>query len=534
MRGPPLFAVIIFALAVCIPVGCGKKAAPAPAGDDAAAAPPAPTPTPKPVPPDPRPDDGITPLFPFGKHPTDPAAGKGNEPAPKVDVPTPVPDPVPPPKVVPDPNPQGKKDPPKDPVPPPVPPPVDPKLPPPKVDDKDKKEPMKQGSAIVWPTEIGGKDAKAYLKDLSDPDPAVRVIALQTLPLFGPAAKKTTTPDGKLTYGKAVLVRMSGETESDPWVRLEAFKLVLLNGFEDEADMRAAVLLLGKIADGNPSLRLQAIKALAVFGPRGEPAVPFIVGGQCVNDPSYETRRALAETLGIIGTDEKTGPSPKALACLVNVLIHDKSAAVRLDAMQALVLLGPPNHKTMVPDPKDRTKMVEVHVPDQAAAKKYLDAVKRRLAPYAPKPGEPKTNDTGVAESNKQVEIWARVVLMRFDPADEVNKENLDAITKYLKGTDYAAKVQALFVLGLLGEYGARRIDDVIRELADDDPYIVYAALTALAKMGEKAKPAIPDIEKLRDRGKTEEEKKYYVMIADEAIKVIKDPPKAPDPKEKK
>ena len=531
MRGTRTFAIIISGLMVCAFIGCGKKKNSG--GDDpTAAVTPAPTPTPQPAPPGPQPNDGTTPsnngFFPIGLLPMDPMNGTVEPPVPKVD-PTPMVPPVIPKDPLP--KPDDKKDPPMPPVPMVVPPGVDPKLPPPKVDDK--KDPMKVGSVFVWPTEIGGKDAKGYIKDLSDPDPAIKVIALQTLPLFGPTVKKASAPDGKttdgkITYGKAVLARMNGETESDPWVRLAAFELVTRMGyFEDDLDPKEAVRILGVCAQGNPALRPQAVQTLGAFGSRGEPSVQYLIGGPVLADPSYQTRLYIATTLGQIGIDEKTGPNPRALNCLVNVLIHDKSVAVRLEAMQALVVLGPPHHKESVPNLKIPGKKIERMIIDTVATKPYIDAVKKRLAPHVPKAGET-LNATGVVEPNKQVEIWARVVLMRFDPVDEVNKENLDGVTKYIKGPELGPKIQGMYVLGMLGEIGARRIDDVVRELANEDPYIVYNAATALAAMGPAAKPAIPELEKLKMRGKDEDEKKYYTMLADEAIKAIKDPPKAP------
>lgn len=531
MRGPRTFAIILFTC--LISVGCGKKTPPA-GEEPVATATPTPAQTPTPVQPAPQPDNGTTPpnkgLFQGGNlFPPDPMNLKLDPPMPMVN---PVPMPMPPQPKDPLPKPDDKKDPPQPPVPMVVPPAVDPKLPQPKKED-DKKEPPKQGSVIVWPTEVGGRPAKEYIKDLSDPDPSIRVIALQMLPLFGPSVKKATTPDGKITYGKALLARMNGMTESDPWVRLSAFDLVSQLGFEEDLDVREAVRLLGVIAEGNAALRSQAVQTLASFGTRGETSVQYLVGGPVLADPSYQTRRTIAETLGVIGLDEKTGPSPKALHCLTSVLIHDKSVVVRLEAMQALVKLGPPHHKESVVDLKDPTKKIERLIIDPVAAKPYIDAVKKRLAPHVPKPGET-LNATGVVEPNKQVEIWARVVLMRFDPKDEVNKENLDGVAKYIKGSEYGPKIQGIAVLGLMGEIGARRIDDVIRELTNEDPYVVFTAVTALVQMGTAAKPAIPELEKLKMRGKDADEKKYYTSLADEAIKAIKDPPKAPDPKEKK
>ncbi len=525
MRCPQAITLACSGLFVVAFAGCGQKQ---PAADEPTAEV-NPTPKPRPAPApveDPNPTDPTTPkgAFPFQVPGiTDPAPIEPTpmEPMPVEPTPTGV-------AVAPAPR---EADPMQEPK--PVGPLVvqpDPKLPPPKPEDK--KDPPKEGSVIVWPKEVGGRNAQSFIKDMLDADPAIRVVALKTLPAFGPEVKKATTPDGKVTYGQALLARINGQTEKDPWVRLAAFETIAVLGFEEERDGKEAVRMLGIIAEGNPALRAQAVQTLATFGNRGEPSVQYLVGGPVLADPSFETRRSIAAALGLIGTDPKTGPNPRALNCLAGTLINDSSVAVRLEAMQALVMLGPPHHKGMVTDPMDPTKKIEIMVPDTPAAKKYLEAVRKRLAPHTPRPGEA-MNPTGVVEPNKQVEIWARVVMMRFDPADEINKENLDGIARYIKEEEVGPKIQALTVLGMLGDAGAKRIDDVVNALLSEDPYVVYTAATSLASMGTAAKPAIPALEQLRTRGKNEDEKKYYTMLADEAIKTIKDPPKSPMPGEK-
>src|SRR5439155_7177397 len=117
--------------------------------------------------------------------------------------------------------------------------------------DPDKKDPM-MGSVPTWPTEIAGRDAKAYVKDLFDLDPSVREIALRVLPNFGPPVKKATTPDGKITISKALLARMNPALERDPGVRLAAYVAASLIGFEDEADIKEAIRLLAITVDQAP------------------------------------------------------------------------------------------------------------------------------------------------------------------------------------------------------------------------------------------------------------------------------------------
>ena len=527
----PFTAAVVLAGLLAAQLGCGKKPKPD-AGQDAADATPAPAPTPAPKP---RPNDG----------PADPGGLLPGVHTPTTDGMTPQPDPKP----QPEPKQPEKKEPekkatePQQPekkepgVPMVVQPAADPKLPPPPKEAK-KEEPPKDPSMGTpvkepeWPREIDGRDAKSYLKDVYDPDPSIRVIALRTLPNFGPPVRKVSldTKD-KVTCGKALVSRMDPRQERDPGVRLAAYAAASAIGLEDEKDITEAIRLLAITVDqGYPGgqSRLQALQTLATIGPKADSAVATIVTPNVYTDPSFETRRSLAATLGQIGIDEKTGPNVRAINCLCSQLIKDDSAAVRLEAMQALVVLGPPVVKGTAPDPKTLGKTIDVYATDAKATEPFVKLIKARLAPSPKKGGE--APPTGLVEPNRQVEIWARVALMRFEPA-EINAENLDGIAKYIHGTDYGAKIQALAALGMLGDVGARRIDDVVKALAADDPTVVYGAVSALASMGPAGKPAIPELEKLKARGKTEDEKKYYKILSDEAIKAIKESDK---PKDKK
>lgn len=535
-RAIPTFRLLLASLfAAALLAGCSKK--PKPAEDDSADA------TPEPIrtsvqTQQPQGDGSapggfgtFIPVMPNGdgmNPPVEPMPTPMPMPSEQNPMPNPMPKPVVP--VPPDP-----KEPPK--VGPMLPPPVvqpNPALPapPPMSKESDKKDPpMPMGSLPKepeWPREIDGRDAKSYVKDIFDPDPSIRVIALRTLPGFGPTVKTATTPDGKITIGKALLSRMNHLIEKDPGVRLASYAAASEIGFEKEDDIKEAIRLLAITVDqgaaGGQS-RIQALQTLATLGPKAEAAIPYIIGQNVASDPSFETRRSLAATLGLIAYNEKTGPHPKALHCLTAYLIKDESVAVRLEAMQALVVLGPPIHKINVPDSKNPGKLIEVPATDAKTAEPFVRLIKMRLAPA--KKGE--NSATGLVEVNRQVEIWARVALMRFDEK-EIN-ENLDAITKYIHGSDRGGKIQALAALGMLGPVGARRIDDVVKALESDDPEVVFAAVSALVGMGPLAKPAIQFVEMLKGRGKTADEKKFYNALAEEAIKAIKESDKPPEKK---
>lgn len=408
-------------------------------------------------------------------------------------------------------------------------------LPPPPPTDTKPPEPKEKvtGSVkvIEWPKEINGKSIADFVRETVDLDPAVREAALRTLPAFGPAVRS----DAKAA--KAILARMESNKEGDPGVRAAAYEAAgavsLLVpgkvGFEDPHDTAEAIRLLTVAAEKGAkggATRLHAVQTLASFGPRAESAVPYLIGPpnseMPAGDPAYETRRSVATTLGQIGTHDQNGPSSKALHCLTDNLIKDRSAAVRLAAYQSIVLLGPP----LISQAGGKAPAQKGPAPkavDAKAVAGYIASIKQRLTPYKSQAGEKeKPSPTGLVERDKQVEIFARLALMRLDPK-ECNDQNLSAIARYIADTETAPKLQALSVLGMIGELGAKKIDDVVKALSQEDLRVVQAAVTSLVSMGQYAEPAIPAITKLKDRPGTKEEKEYWAKLSDEAVRMIKE-----------
>jgi hypothetical protein len=374
-----------------------------------------------------------------------------------------------------------------------------------------------------WPKEVAGKRVGDVIKAMSDPDPVVRESALRTVVHFGPPAfKAEVDKTGRSVLAQKVLQMM--EKEPDPNVRFAAYGVAATMGFEKDFEIKEAVRILRVAADqgaaGGPT-RFHAVQTLAVFGYRAEVAVQSLIGPPHF-DLSYETRRSVAAALGRIGVHEFTGPSHAALKCLTEKMLYDSCAVVRLEAMQAVVLLGPPlmpreKDKAAVPL-RDITNPNEFPRVDEKAVATYVLSIKKRIgAAKGSKDQEP----------DDQVDVWARMALIRLDPAKELNDENLTAVAKHLtaKGKDSVVKLQALQAFALLGEGALKKVNDVAAALADDDPAVVTAAAQALASMGPKAAAvAVPALEKLRGRGKEKEEKEYYTKLADEAIKAINMP----------
>ncbi len=414
--------------------------------------------------------------------------------------------------------------------------------------EPEKKEPDKKEPEFVWPTEINGKDIHAVVKNLDDSDPVVREFAATMLPSFGPPAQKGEA-------SKALVKRM--KEEKDPGVRIAVFTAVGKLQFENEGDNQEALRILAQVIDtGVPGGlgRLHAIQTVTMFGAKGERAITALTG-VAMNDPAYTTRQNIAIALGRVGFSETTGPNMKALTALADKLSTDPSAAVRMEATQSLMLLGPPwaavkkpAHFTLttqamkdlkealVPAPvlaklgavpnkgaqrvefeRDVGKvltadewnkfgeLITIHsrVPepdppiDTKAASSIIRLMRVRI-------GDPKTKPpTRGEEKDKQVEIWARVVLMRFDP-NEVNDENLDAIARYLSGSEIGVKLQALSAIKLVGEGAARKLPDVVRvmEAKDATNETLVASITAVAAMGAGAKPALPNLKKLLEEKK--------------------------------
>ena len=352
--------------------------------------------------------------------------------------------------------------------------------------ESDKKESDKKEPEYKWPTDINGKDINAWMKDMEDADPVNREFAARTLSAFGPPAQKGAV-------SKLLLKRMN--VERDPGVKLAVFAAVGQIAFDSEADNKEALRLLAIVVDtGAPggAGRLHAIQTIAAFGPKGEGGITALTG-TAVNDPAYETRKNIATALGRVGFNESTGPNMRALTALADRLSRDESAAVRMEALQSLMNLGPPWAEVKKAGDKARPPL------EMKSVEVIIRYMKYRVGDPKAKPPVP-----GL-ERDKQVEIWARLVLMSFDPK-EVNDDNLNAFARYLTGAEPGVKVQALNAMGICGELAAKKLNDVVRVLEEKNARLdqTVACLKVLAAIGAGAKPALPNLQKMLAEKKKE------------------------------
>jgi hypothetical protein len=360
----------------------------------------------------------------------------------------------------------------------------------------------------AWPQKIGDRDIKQWVADLNDPDPTIQEIAAKTLPQFGPDARRHAL--------RPLIAKVS---DSDPGVRVNAILAVGAIGVEDKEDVKLLVKQLRGCIDRTVAgsvIRIQAARALGAIGPDAHEAIPDLA--RLATDTAWETRGAAAEALGRVGQpvyDDKPGPdgqpvvkrpaSKVAMDKLATVMLKDASATVRLEAVHALLMLGPP----YTPNPDDYARVIQP----------YADAVAGRLRPY-------KAGDKDAGEKDEAVRVWLKLLGIMYD--DRQYSAFLSQIGQATGDRNPVVRVHALRALAVLGPGAKPAFGQVRDALKDADPQIVAAAIGTAAAMREAGRPLIPDLELIRQSSKYDDLKK----LAEAAIESLK-PGKVEPPKKK-
>lgn len=383
-------------------------------------------------------------------------------------------------------------------------------------DDMAKSKEGEKEKPFEWPKEIGGRKPEDYIKDLNDPDPHIRNVAYQTLPQFGPDVQSLA--GRPMVRGLEREFRTAPPAGGDTTVIVAAINAIATLGLANDADIKDACRVLGLLITESPNrtlYRQYAIPALAAFGKRAETGVTIITHADVLQDRSYEIRRLAAGALAHVGQDETRGPALRALEALTGTCIKDHSAAVRVEAFQSLVLLGPP----VKPRNPGETKPPEINK-EQAA--RFLSAMKAQLS----------------REKDQQVEAWARLAIMRFDPDKEINDKSLTELAQIIVKGNTMAKFHALNAISLLGERAERQLKTIVEALQNKEPVIVDAAVRALTAMPLAAKQVLPEL-KARLEARPEPYFHELLKIATKIIEEAKPPgtdnpsdPRAPLPKQ--
>lgn len=346
-----------------------------------------------------------------------------------------------------------------------------------------------------WPKEIGGKDLKGWLAELRDsPDAAVREAATKAIPMFGPGAR-----DEALV---PLLTAMRKET--DPGVKVNLLIVIGNIGPRNAEEGKKVVdplkIILSTSPQGSP-YKLHAARGIGNCAEYATEAIPELISA--MDDTSWETRRTVAQVLGIVGrpNEKRKSPHTGALNAVSKKIRTEKSAAVRLELVQAMVSMGPP----AVPNPNDYGKIVEP----------YLKMI----------------NDQLKDEKDKSVQVWLTVLLMLYDGM-QYTDSTINKIAIHVNGADPNARIAALRALGLFDEKAKTFLPVIVDALKNPDQFTVIEALNTLSALEMHARPALTDLEKFKAEAKDE----FIKSMVSATIDVImgKKPAVAPVPPPKK
>jgi HEAT repeat protein len=303
------------------------------------------------------------------------------------------------------------------------------------------------------PTEINGKNLQAWIKELKDTDPGVRERAAKTICNF----------DLDVAAREASSALIDALSDSDTAVRVNVLIALATVGVPDQQVPKAVAALTQRLQDQQAIVRLHAAVVLAHMDLEARSAIPDLIT-RSKDAAAFEIRKAAVHALGRIGAaDKKNQVDMRAAKALIEVFaggFADRSAEVRQEAVMALGVMG---------------------VPAQAADKQ-ANLTALRLA---------------FSDKDKAVAIWARVSYMAID---EVSEEHLAAICGFLKGKDFAARLEAVRALGTMGPKAKSKIADLFDQLSDKEPNMIAAAAWALGEMGNDAAKALPFLTELSQR----------------------------------
>lgn len=291
----------------------------------------------------------------------------------------------------------------------------------------------------------GGKSLPEWLRDFKNPDPSVRENAIRMVTQFGSISRE------------AVPALITALGEKDSGLRGNAVLALGMIGLDDKNMKNGVAALVKLLSDTQGIIRAQAATALGRQGPNAFAAIPELA--KLAKDPfSWEIRKAACYALGQVAMDPRNGPHPLAIGALVNAMT-DASAAVRLEAIMSLVVLGPPTPAAIGLK--------------QTAQLALLKALKDR---------------------EEAVVVWAHMGLMRMD---QVSKSEVAAIAKYLRSKDTSARSQAIRALATLGTEAVDCVPELETTAANDfEPVVIVGAMYALMHMGNEGKAALARLAK--------------------------------------
>jgi HEAT repeat protein len=332
------------------------------------------------------------------------------------------------------------------------------------------------------PTEYNGKTLKEWVAEIeysrANSDPGLRVRAIQAVQYF---EQEKASKEASASLIKCI-------SDPDTSIRVNSLIALAMIGVHPDSTRDALAALVKQIDDQQSIVRLYVVILLGEMDADARDAIPLLV--RRAQDPaSYEIRRAAVVALARVGAAEgKNQVDMKAvgiLRALISGQYADRSVEVRLAAVTALGLMGVPIN------PQDKAVMVSA-----------LEA--------------------GMKDSSKIIQIWSRVSLMKVDG---IKEEYLKELGQVLKGSDGAAKVEAIKAIGAVGPKAAKVcFKDVAELLHEKDLGLIVLATITLAEWGDVSTDAVPMLKKLHDSKDTDERIKPILKEAMDRIQGKKKP----------
>ncbi len=392
----------------------------------------------------------------------------------------------------------------------------------PKTDDKSV-EGLQAAIAAVGKVAVPG-----LIESLDDKSSTIRKRATGALARVGPPAAParealTKILDDENAKLRANAARALGAIGSESKPSAPALRKLLED--EDRDVRAAAVFALGgigleaselipvfrkTIGDEYLPIRLSATQGLATLGEDANPALPQLI--ERLDDSDARIRGIAADAIRGIGIAAKPAV-PKLLEHL-----ESDEESVRAKVIEALAVFGDASKDAVGPltevaaggESALRPGAIRTLGEIGPAAKASLDAIKKRI-----EDGTVPERTAAVVALSKIVDDGKSIVdlLVRVleDKSGDVQRAAVDALADI--GPPAQAAVPRLFEI-LSDEYrremakeALERIEpsdvDVLRKaLKSRDGYVTVYACRFLAKLGDKAEPAIPDLRQVAAKAK--------------------------------
>lgn len=271
-----------------------------------------------------------------------------------------------------------------------------------------------------------------------------------------------------------------------------------------------------ELRSNDPSLREQAVRAIASFGPNAREAVPQLIDRMSDSDSSPRLRAVLAlKYLDYFDKDV-----PKVVEGFTKRIMTDSQASIRYEALMAMGRFGYRDGYTALPavlkaaeDPGNWEirraaymimprlgsngqgvdsrvyKALMVGAKDPASLARHEAII---CLAFLGRPNDPVLAPqmekllVSVLQSRDSVsEIWARVALVGYTP--QSLSIHLPVIVRKIKDNHFPTKMAAVRAIAMLGPPAREAVPDLVLLLGDKNPELVISVCMAFTSMGSEA-----------------------------------------------